>query len=281
MSSIPTITTQPQSQVVNINSSATFTVVATSTLTITYQWYFNCVAIGGATNSSLTINPVTSSNGGVYYVVVTNSAGSTQSANAVLIVNSSPLIIEQPESKTVDVYSSTFLNVIAFSQLPLTYQWYFNSQAIPCANQPNYLIASAQESNEGTYYVIVTNSVGSTQSSNATLTVKGSAPIITKQPKSKCVEKNESVKICVEVSKSKCKSKSKSKSKSNQNTFQWYQNKKLLKNENSSKLCIKKFSKDDVGKYYVIVTNENGSTQSDNAKLSIKKKKKSKKNSSS
>ena len=56
--SSPTITTQPQSQVVNINSSATFTVVATSTLTIGYQWYFNCVAIGGATSASLTINPV-------------------------------------------------------------------------------------------------------------------------------------------------------------------------------------------------------------------------------
>jgi hypothetical protein len=76
--SSPTITTQPQSQVVNTNSSATFTVVATSTLTITYQWYFNCVVISGATGSSLTINPVTSSNAGVYYVVVTNSAGSTQ-----------------------------------------------------------------------------------------------------------------------------------------------------------------------------------------------------------
>ncbi len=276
MSSIPTITTQPQSQVVNINSSATFTVVASSTLTISYQWYLNCVAISGATSASLTINPVTSSSAGVYYVTVSNSVGSVQSSNAVLVVNSSPIIIDQPESQTVDEYESTFFNVIAYSSLPLTYQWYWNSNAIPNATQQKYLIYSAQESLEGTYYVIVSNSVGSTQSSNVTLTVNGSAPVITKQPKSKCVEKNESVKLCVEVSKTNCNS------KSNPNTYQWYQNKKLLKHENSSKLCIKKFSKDDVGKYYVIVTNENGSTQSDKAKLSLKKnKKKSKKNSSS
>jgi hypothetical protein len=276
MSSIPTITTQPQTQAVNINSSATFTVVASSTLTIGYQWYFNCVAISGATSASLIINPVTSTNAGVYYVIVTNSAGSTQSVNVVLSVNSSPVIIAQPESKTVDAYSSTFFSVIAYSPLPLTYQWYFNSVAIQCTTQPNYLIASAQESNEGTYYVIVSNSIGGTQSSNVTLTVNGSAPIITAQPKSKCVEKNDSVKLCVKVSKSKCKS------KTNPNTFQWYLNNKILKCENSSKLCIKKFSKDYVGKYYVIVTNENGSTQSVDAKLSLKKnKKKSKKNSSS
>ena len=274
MSDIPTITTQPQTQAVNINSSATFTVVASSNLTIGYQWYFTCEPIEGATSASLIINPALSSNAGVYYVIVTTSAGSTQSVNVVLIVNSSPVIINQPESKTVDAFSSTFFSVIAYSSLPLTYQWYFNCAVIPCATQQNYLISSAQESNEGTYYVIVSNSIGGTQSSNATLTVNGSAPIITKQPKSKCVEKNDSVKLCVKVS--KCKS------KTNPNTFQWYLNNKILKCENSSKLCIKKFSKDDVGKYYVIVTNGDGSTQSENAKLSLKKnKKKSKKNSSS
>ncbi len=274
MSSIPTITTQPQSQTVNINSTVTFTVVVTSTLTLTYQWFFNCVAITGATGSSLTINPVTSTNAGVYYVVVTNSAGSTQSSNAFLIVNSTPVIIDQPDSKTVDVYSSTFFNVIAYSQLPLTYQWYFNSVVIPNATQPNYLISSAQESNEGTYYVVVTNSVGSTQSSNATLTVNGSAPVIKKQPKSQSVEKKDSVKLKVKVAKSN--------GKSCTNLYQWYRDKKLLIKEDESKLCIKKFSKHDVGEYYVIVTNENGSTQSDTAKLTLKKnKKKSKKNSSS
>jgi len=274
MSSLPTITTQPQSQTVNINSSVTFSVVASSTLTLTYQWYFNCVAVSGATGSSLTINPVASTNTGVYYVMVTNSAGSVQSSNAILIVNSNPTIITQPDSKTVDEYSSVFFNVIAYSQLPLTYQWYFNSAVIPNATQANYLISSAQESNEGTYYVVVTNSVGSTQSSNATLTITGSAPIITKQPKSQCVEKKDSVKLKVKVAKSN--------GKSCTNLYQWYRNKKLLIKEDESKLCIKKFSKHDVGKYYVIVTNENGSTQSDTAELSLKKnKKKSKKNSSS
>src|SRR5271168_5514763 len=50
----PTITTQPQSQSVMVGSTATFSVVATGTAPLSYQWSENGTAIGGATNSSYT-----------------------------------------------------------------------------------------------------------------------------------------------------------------------------------------------------------------------------------
>jgi hypothetical protein len=91
--SAPTITTQPESQLVNVNTSATFSVVATSTTTLSYQWYFNCKIIRGAINSSYTINSASNSNIGLYYVIVSNDFGDTQSSNAVLSINYLPEII--------------------------------------------------------------------------------------------------------------------------------------------------------------------------------------------
>ncbi|HXY00822.1 MAG TPA: immunoglobulin domain-containing protein, partial [Candidatus Limnocylindrales bacterium] len=50
----PTITTQPQNQTVNFGQTATFSVVASGTPPLSYQWNKNGGAISGATSSSYT-----------------------------------------------------------------------------------------------------------------------------------------------------------------------------------------------------------------------------------
>ena len=87
-SSAPTITNQPQSVTVAQGNNATFSVTATGTGTITYQWRKNGVNINGATNASFTISNATASTAGTYSVVVTNSGGSVTSNNATLTVTS-------------------------------------------------------------------------------------------------------------------------------------------------------------------------------------------------
>ncbi len=84
--SAPVITQQPTSITAQTNSMAGFSVLATGTLPLTYQWSFNSSTISGATNSSLTINPVQLTNAGTYSVFVTNAFGSAQSSNAILTV---------------------------------------------------------------------------------------------------------------------------------------------------------------------------------------------------
>ena len=82
----PTITSQPQS--VNVNqtgSSATFSVTATGT-TLSYQWYFEGVAISGATTSSYTDSSVQTTDIGNYACVVSNPFGSVTSSDASLTV---------------------------------------------------------------------------------------------------------------------------------------------------------------------------------------------------
>jgi glucose/arabinose dehydrogenase len=82
----PVITNQPQSQTIAQGNPVTFTVTATGTNPLTYQWRKNTVNITGATNSSYTIASVTTGHAGNYTVVVTNSAGNTTSNIATLTV---------------------------------------------------------------------------------------------------------------------------------------------------------------------------------------------------
>ena len=84
--SAPVITQQPASLTVQTNSLAGFTVVATGTAPLAYQWSFNASTILGATNSSFTISSVQLTNAGSYSVLVTNAFGSAQSSNAILTV---------------------------------------------------------------------------------------------------------------------------------------------------------------------------------------------------
>src|SRR6202008_4307602 len=60
----PTITAQPGNQTVTAGQTATFSVVATGTAPLNYQWNKNGTAISGATSSSYTTPATTSSDSG-------------------------------------------------------------------------------------------------------------------------------------------------------------------------------------------------------------------------
>jgi len=86
-SQAPTITTQPQSQTVNLGANVTFTVVASGATPFSYQWRLNGADLGGATSSNLTLTSVTALNEGAYSVRVSNAFGATNSTSATLTVN--------------------------------------------------------------------------------------------------------------------------------------------------------------------------------------------------
>jgi hypothetical protein len=88
----PTITVQPLPATVTEGAAAGFSVTATGTATLTYQWRKNGSNISGATSATYT-TPATilADNGAQYSVVVTNGVGSATSNNALLTVN--PVIV--------------------------------------------------------------------------------------------------------------------------------------------------------------------------------------------
>ena len=83
----PTITTQPQSQTVTEGQSAIFTVVATGTPSLNYQWMKNGMAISGATSASYTTSPTApADNNTQFAVAVSNASGTVMSGSATLTV---------------------------------------------------------------------------------------------------------------------------------------------------------------------------------------------------
>src|SRR5262249_24587337 len=83
----PVIATQPQSQSVLAGDNVTFTVVASGTEPLSYQWRKNAANIAGATSSSYAKSNVQAADAGTYSVVIANTLGNLTSADAVLAVS--------------------------------------------------------------------------------------------------------------------------------------------------------------------------------------------------
>jgi hypothetical protein len=189
-----TITAQPSSLQVTAGQTAAFSVVATGTAPLTYQWQKNGVSISGASSASYTTLPTTiTDNGTTFQVVVSNPAGSVTSGAATLTVNPAvvaPSITTEPASESVLVGQTATLSVVAGGTAPLSYQWQKNGANISGATSATYTTpATASADNGSTFKVVVSNSAGSVTSSAATLTVSAAvvAPTIATQPTNQTV----------------------------------------------------------------------------------------------
>ncbi len=172
----PAITTQPANQTVIAGQTATFSVVASGTAPLSYQWRKNTANIGGATASSYTTPATTSAdNGAKFDVVVSNTAGNITSAQATLTVNAAPVaptISTQPANQTVNAGQTATFSVVASGTAPLTYQWQKNGVAITGATAASYTTPVTTTADSGELFrVVVSNSAGNVTSNSATLTV--------------------------------------------------------------------------------------------------------------
>ena len=154
-----------------VGQTVTFSVTVDGTAPFSYQWYKAGVSIAGATSASYVITSVQLTDAGTYNVVVSNSAGSATSDDAVLTVNAVPAFTTQPASQTVTAGAAVTFTAAASGSPAPTFQWRKNGANITGATGASYTIASATTADAGTYAVVATNSAGSATSNNAVLTV--------------------------------------------------------------------------------------------------------------
>lgn len=254
------ITQQPVGQSVLEGSAASFSVAATGTPTLQYQWYFNGNAISGATASTYRLSHAALANAGTYYAVVRNS-GSTATSGAVALAVTpfqAVSITQQPVSATVLQGSAATLSVGATGSGTLTYQWYFNGAAISGATARSYAISSAALTNAGNYYVVVRNSTSSVTSSTVALAVTAFQRVaITSQPANQVVNTGTAVRMAVGAT------------GTGPLTYQWYRNGSAISGATSSAYSITSASSTTAGSYYAVVRNSGSSATSTTATLSV------------
>ncbi len=189
------ITIQPASQASCQGSTVSFTVTASGTTPLSYQWRKNSTNlnnggnISGVTTMNLTITNITTTDAASYDVVVANSCGRATSAPpATLTMNVPPVITVQPTNQTNCQGSTVSFGVAATGSAPLGYQWRKNSTNlnnggnISGATTTNLTITNITTTDAASYDVVVANSCGrATSAPPATLTVNV-PPVITVQP---------------------------------------------------------------------------------------------------
>jgi predicted outer membrane repeat protein len=82
----PIIASQPSPVSSCLGQTATFSVVASGSSSLAYQWWFNETPILGATESALVLTNLTESNAGMYWVTVTDDCGPTASLRVPLTI---------------------------------------------------------------------------------------------------------------------------------------------------------------------------------------------------
>ena len=261
----PSITTPPANLTVTAPAAANFSVSASGTGPLSYQWRRNGSAISGATTASYAFNPTAvSDSGATFDVVVTNSAGTATSAAATLTVNAAPVapsITTQPANVTVTAPAPASFSVAAAGTAPLSYQWRRNGTAIPGATNSIYTLNPTVVGDNGaTFSVVVTNSAGTITSASATLTVNaaGVAPGITTQPANVTVTAPAQAGFSVVATGTTPMS------------YQWRRNGAAIPGATNASYALSPTAVSDSGALFsVVVTNSAGSATSGSATLTV------------
>ncbi len=248
----PVITSQPVGLTNNFGTTASFSVTVTGT-SPGYQWFKVTVSatnalsdggnISGSMSNVLILSNVSGADSANYFLVASNQAATVMSSNAVLVVND-PIITNEPVSMTVNLGGPASFTVGASGTSP-HYQWYKGAAPIGGATASTYSIASAADSDQSSYTVVVTNIYGMvTSAPPATLTVID-PPIITGQPASRTNNAGTTATFTVTAT-------------GTSPSYQWYKGATSIGGATTATLTLVNVQQADVAGYSVVLSNAAG-----------------------
>jgi hypothetical protein len=179
----PTITVHPTLQMSCPGGTVSFSVTATGSSPLTYQWQKNGtnLAEGGVysgTNSGiLSISNAQAAQEGDYRCVVSNTAGNATSQSASFTLRPVTQVTSQPQAKTAYAGDTVVLSLAATGGGTLTYRWQKDGVDLPAGSgytgetTATLTFASASVADSGTYRCMVTGTCGTATTNDAALTV--------------------------------------------------------------------------------------------------------------
>jgi hypothetical protein len=174
--SAPTIVVQPANQTVTAGQTASFSVTATGTSPLSYQWNKNGSAISGATSSTYATPPTTSAdNGAQFNVVVSNAKGSVTSTTATLTVTPASTVTitttSLPNGTVQTAYSATLQATGGTSP----YTWSVSTGSLPAglnlASATGAISGTPTTAGTSSFTIQVADSAGNKASAGLTITI--------------------------------------------------------------------------------------------------------------
>lgn len=176
---LPLVPLNPTSQTIDLGTPAVFSVAASGSLPLRYQWFHNGTAIAGATNSGVIRHRTKTDDAGEYQVVVTNMFGATTSAVASLtLLQNPPQILSQSPVFLLSYPSPVLIQSDAKGAWPMQFQWFRDGRVVPGATNRFLDLRQATASDAGGYYLAASNAFGTDFALQATIqTSFSNAPI--------------------------------------------------------------------------------------------------------
>ncbi|HTH49062.1 MAG TPA: immunoglobulin domain-containing protein, partial [Candidatus Limnocylindria bacterium] len=253
----PQITGDPASQTVSQGDTASFTVTATGTGPLAYQWRKGGMGLAGKTSATLSLTGAQQADEGSYDCVVSNVVGTATSNPATLTVRVPPAVTGDPASQTVNPGDPVSFTVTATGTGPLGYQWRKGGQALSGKTAATLSIASCVAGDAGSYDCVVTNLAGTATSGAATLTVRV-PPSVTGDPASQTVNPGDPVSFTVTAT------------GTGPLGYQWRKGGMDLSGKTAATLTIASCVADDAGSYDCVVSNLAGTDTSAAATLTVR-----------
>jgi hypothetical protein len=175
----PVLTGQPAAASATVGGTASFSVAASGSAPLAYQWQKNGTPIPGATAASYTTPALAlADSGATYGVVVSNGAGAVNSELARLTVTAiAPTLDAQPAAATATVGASASFSAHATGTEPLAYQWFRSGIAIPGATASSLSLGAVRYGDDAVAYTVeVSNPAGTVRSQAAVLGVNPASP---------------------------------------------------------------------------------------------------------
>ncbi len=168
----PVILRHPESRTLNPGDAINFSVEATGTPPLSFQWQKNEADINGETDQSFTMDSAREKDEGFFSCRVKNNAGSVMSDPAGLIVSDPVKIVSQPIAKTKQSGESVTFSVRVSGTGPFAYQWKKDGMDIPYAILESITLNPLGKEDAGVYSCEISNEFSTVLSDDAALTIQ-------------------------------------------------------------------------------------------------------------